>query len=313
MKRSLGVLFSALGIMTTVSCAGRIAVNDAAFKGSSVEEGAGSEAVVGENAFMLDLPDFVKKDRDVLKVRLNGPDGLEYERKFVLGKAPVVINRLPAGEYKIVLELMHGGVLKERGIGKVLVESKRVAQADVLMESAEKGQGGIEIHIRKPEDSEQLNTDGVSGFTKRLQLFSEKAQSFEIRQDFSVPGCAGFHAGYSKIKGEVNFGGCLPGTGLNLPPIVQKLSETQKAFLETLLAKVVYSPSEEMKMAMVCVPQGGAKTRVVTVEEPDGKKLVVKVDGPECVNNVVGILHSDEFEDLANDFLALVKEGFVQK
>jgi hypothetical protein len=300
-------------MMTTVSCAGRIVVNDSTVQDSSAEEVSGSEAIVGENSFLLDLPDFVKADRDVLKVRLNGPDGLEYKRDFVLGKAPVVINRLPAGEYKIVLELMHQGVLKERGAGKVLVEAKKVAQADVVMESLEKGKGAIEIRIRKPEEGEQKPSEGVSEFKKRVRLFSDAAHSFEIRQDYAVPGCGGFSASYSKTKGEVKFGGCFPGLGLSLPVVTRQLSDLQKTFIEKLLATVMYSPSEEVKNAIACVPQMGAKTRIVTAEEPNGKKIVVKVDGPECVNDVMGVVHSEEFDGLAKDFLAVVKEGFSQK
>jgi hypothetical protein len=95
---------------------------------------------------------------------------------------------------------------------------------------------------------------------------------------------------------------------LNIPSASEKkLSVSQKAIVEKFLVNVMYSPDDEVKNAMACVPQMGAKIRVVKAEELDGKKIVAKVDGPECVNEATGVLHSDEFEDLAKEFGAVVK------
>jgi hypothetical protein len=305
MRKNLLIIGTLSLAVLSVACGRRVSVASTnSSQQPATEEKAPSEAAIGDSSFMLDLPEEMKAGRDVLKVRLEGATGLAFERKFILEKGPILIEKLPAGDYKITIELMALGIVKERGLGSVTVEAKKLAQAEITLDTHEKATGAVLVKIKKPLEIEPAQLE-----QKLLPLLTAETVSVSVEEAQALPGCSGFRFDYSRKSAEIKARVCAPVAVACVPEVkcegkmafeekqyAVKLSDYQRVIVEKAMSFAQYVPLGEVRAAIACIPAVGAKTRTVTTENADGKKIVLSAEMPQCASNAMGLLRPEIFE-----------------
>lgn len=296
-----------LGSVSLMACDRNIGLNTT--NSTPNDEVSRSEAAIGDSSFLLNLQDAATKDRDQLRVKLKSTRGLSFERLFDLTKGAVLVEKLPAGDYQLIIELISSGVIKERGTSQITVEASKVALADVTLISVQEGVGTVKIQVQKKDETTSSPAQiPLPIINKLVPVFGEKAVSIILKEYQALAECNGFQLEYSRLTSEIIISECEKADPPREIKFSTKLSAPLRTLLEKILANLQYRQENAVKNAMACVPAAGANSRTITIGDANGNKVVLNVGVPACVLESIGSIDPVLFELVSKSAMSLISQ-----